>query len=547
MNQERIKRNVRFIRRNMVKIDTKLMIITLACLCQSGEQPIYPVYGKIRKVGKKSVLSGDKVNGFIAATNRNRLLVAEFLEPGVLTGTTGILLKNIKSVMMEKTLLGNISVKIDACDNGEEQSILLIFPKSVNTMDFPYQKLNLDSLLNVINNRERFCELSENAMKETTVKHEPEKQKTDQDIKVIKKGFKGPDPVAMLLKEKTYALELCERLEAKYGRSEFGKALTESEIHQWELKNNTSIPDDLREWLKFAGESRFKGIPLEFYPIENFQKTEDYIVIGQKRDLPIAYEIENGRYITVEGDKRKNLGRMETILRFWGYDAKELFAEEELEKLRPVIEEETAKMNNAKERALLPDAGLGEAMEYFMIKNTIGYLKQRRCFPHCPVRKDMVDCGLLISAPDREGYYQWKPKKQTNPVDFAGIEAKLGFILHKDIRELVSSWFYFMLEGDLGNINFHIHPLLPTTDIENYVIGRFDKEDYVGNYSFITGGHFFHLGGACIDGDDAFVLEVNNENGEVLAVEYMDKKHIKIADSLRDLFMDSRPIWYKDS
>ena len=46
--------------------------------------------------------------------------------------------------------------------------------------------------------------------------------------------------------------------------------------------------------------------------------------------------------------------------------------------------------------------------------------------------------------------------------------------------------------------------------------------------------------------DDSFVLEVNNDNGEVLAVEYMDKKHIKFADSLYDLFMNSTPIWYQD-
>jgi hypothetical protein len=40
---------------------------------------------------------------------------------------------------------------------------------------------------------------------------------------------------------------------------------------------------------------------------------------------------------------------------------------------------------------------------------------------------------------------------------------------------------------------------------------------------------------------------VNNDNGEVLAVEYMDKKHIKIADSLYELFMESTPVWYKGS
>ena len=80
---------------------------------------------------------------------------------------------------------------------------------------------------------------------------------------------------------------------------------------------------------------------MEFYPIAQFRKEQDYVVIGRRENALIGFLIENGRYIAVENDKRRNLGHMETILRFWGYDAKELFAEEELEKLRPVIEEET--------------------------------------------------------------------------------------------------------------------------------------------------------------------------------------------------------------
>lgn len=158
---------------------------------------------------------------------------------------------------------------------------------------------------------------------------------------VQKKVHKGPDIVAMMNREKEYVLSLCERLEAKYGKSEFGIPATENEISQWEKANQVVIPEDLKEWLKFSGESKLKGIHLEFYPIAQFRKEQDYVVVGKRENALIGFLIENGRYIAVENDKRRNLGQMETILRFWEYDAKELFAEEELEKLRPVIEEET--------------------------------------------------------------------------------------------------------------------------------------------------------------------------------------------------------------
>lgn len=360
------------------------------------------------------------------------------------------------------------------------------------------------------------------------------------------KTAKGPDIIAMMNSEKEYALTLCERLEKKYGKAEFGTPLTENEIIKWESDNQVTLPDDLKEWLMFAGESRFKGITLEFYPIERFQIEQDHVVIGKKETMPIAFLTDTHKYIALDGENRKNLGFMETIIRNWGYDAKELLKDEELEKLRPVIEEETESLTKAIQKASMPGAGVSDAMECFLIKNNIGSLYKWLSFPKCPLRKDMVSCGLVISEPDREGYYQWKPKKQTAPVNFSEIESKLGFSLHEDIKALVSSYFYFMLEGKLNGKSFHIYGLLPTASIENYVIGAFDKEDYAGDYSYITDGHFFHLGGACINGDDSFVLEVNNDNGEVIAVEYMDKKHLKFADSLYELFMNSAPIWYKE-
>ena len=202
-------------------------------------------------------------------------------------------------------------------------------------------------------------------------------------------------------------------------------------------------------------------------------------------------------------------------------------------------------MKQAEQNAKM-SSSIKDALEYFFAKNTIGFLKKWRSYPKCPVRKDIVSCGLVISEPDRDGYYQWEPREQTVPVDFANIEAKLGFSIHKDIKALVSSYFYFMLEGDKDKKNFNIYPLLPTTNIEKYIMDGFEKESYAGEYEYILNGQFFHLGGACIEGDDSFILEVNNETGEVLAVEYMDKKHEKFAYSLYDLFMNSTPIWYKN-
>ncbi len=557
----------------MSKPDEKLMHSSLQALCKPDEKYYYPIYGVVGKVCKWSTAPTNNIYGFVAITNLQRLLVAEFSMLGVPMGNMSIPLKLIKSIEVSKTIFGQNSVKMVIDNQGKDFKLNCTFANNVCGMGIPNQKENLDGLIKRIENRDAFQKalesyqklqkinawiaaqpnmkstsiLQSNMQSASIVQPQPDTQPQPATEKPVqKKVHKGPDPVAMLKREKEYALSLCDRLEAKYGKAEFGAPVTESEITRWEATNQATIPEDLKEWLRFAGDSKFKGIPLEFYSITRFRKEQDYVVIGKRENATIAFETESDRYIALETGKRRNLGFMETILRFWYYDAKELFAEEELEKLRPVIEDEKIKMEQAQQRAKMPGAGVKESMKYFLTKHNVGYLYKWRTFPKCPIRKDIVDCGIVISEPDRDGYYQWKPKEQTVPVDFTSIEAKLGFSIHKDIKALVSSYFYFTLGGNMDDKNFDISPLLPITNIEKYVLDRFEKESYAGDYDFILKGHFFHLGGACIGGDDAFVLEVNNDTGEVLAVEYMDKRYEKFADSLYDLFMNSTPIWYQD-
>lgn len=69
---------------------------------------------------------------------------------------------------------------------------------------------------------------------------------------------------------------------------------------------------------------------MEFYPIAKFKKERDYVIIGARENMSIAFETEKDRYIAIESGDRKNLGYTESILCFWHYDAKELFVEEEL-------------------------------------------------------------------------------------------------------------------------------------------------------------------------------------------------------------------------
>lgn len=557
----------------MPKFDGKLMHSSLQALCKPDEKYYYPVYGNVGQISKFSKSPMSNIYGFVAVTDLQRLLVAEFSMLGVPMGDMSIPLKLIKSMEVSKTIFGQNCVKLVIDNQGKDYKVQFTFANNVYGMGIPNQKENLDGLIKKIENRKEMQELLESykklqklqaVMAENNMQVVPlEKmaelraQQTTQPQKlstqsqhaaekpVQKPVRKGPDIVALLKREKEYALALCERLEAKYGKAEFSAPVTDSEMTQWETANQVTIPEDLKEWLLFSGASKLKGIPLEFYPLKKFKKEQDYVIIGKRESMDIGFLIENGRYIGLEDGKRKNLGQLETILRVWGYDAKELFAEEEIEKLRPVIEEYTQKMNQAEQKAVASES-IKDAMEYFLAKLTIGFLKKWRTFPKCPVRGDAVNCGLVISQPDRDGYYQWKPMEVITPVDFTSMETELGFTIHQDIKAFVSSYCYFMLGADIGDADINIYPFLPTMNVEKYILDSFEKESYAGDYEFILDGQFFQLGGGCIDGDDSFIIEVNNKTGEVLAVEYMDKRHVKIADSLYDLFMRAIPEWYEE-
>lgn len=352
-----------------------------------------------------------------------------------------------------------------------------------------------------------------------------------------------PDLVGMVNEQKINVLELCKRLEPKYGKAEFGEPVSAEEMEKWENVNSIKIPEDYKAWLLFSGTSTFKGIEMELYPPEKFKVKCDYVIIGKRENEAIAFIDWNGRYIAADSkNKTRNLGYMETILRCWCYDVKELFAAEELEALRPIIEEQTAKMLAAKERANEPDAGVKEALEYFFARNNIAYLKKFRSFPICPFN-DNMDSQMIISEPDMDGYCQWQPVLQNKTVDFESIENELGFKLHNDIKNLVSSYWYFSLEGRIKRIKFHIYAVTPDMDMKEVIIERFCKEDYSGGYKFVEKEKFFLMGSCCINGDDSFLIEVNNATGEVYAVQYMDRKNVKIAKSVYDLLMNGKTVW----
>lgn len=134
----------------MPKLDGKLMHASLQALCVPNETYYGAVYGMVGKISSWSTSPANNLYGFVAVTDKQRLLVTRFTLLGISQGTMSIPLNLIKSVKIGKTIFGQNSVKLVIDNQGKDLKLNWTFANNVHAMGIPNQKENLDSLLLVL-------------------------------------------------------------------------------------------------------------------------------------------------------------------------------------------------------------------------------------------------------------------------------------------------------------------------------------------------------------------------------------------------------------
>ncbi len=188
-----------------------------------------------------------------------------------------------------------------------------------------------------------------------------------------------------------------------------------------------------------------------------------------------------------------------------------------------------------------------EAFDTFFNEMNKNWIEKRGCKPKFPCRiKDVEKFGDLIvnSKLLKNGYVEWKPMIQTGNIDFSICEQELGFHINIQIKEYVSTYWFANLEGVIiyngERISLQLDKILPCYDIEQYVVGCFDKSET----HYLTTGEYFLIGSYCsYNGDDSYLVQVNNETGEVTAVEVMDKQSIRLSGSISELLLNMKGLW----
>ena len=82
--------------------------------------------------------------------------------------------------------------------------------------------------------------------------------------------------------------------------------------------------------------------------------------------------------------------------------------------------------------------------------------------------------------------------------------------------------------------------LIPGTRFDELIRTRFNRSEA----HYLRDNNYFLIGTYCkVDKVDSYLVQVNNETGEVTAVHVGDRRSIKLADSIEELLITMKGLW----
>lgn len=132
----------------------------------------------------------------------------------------------------------------------------------------------------------------------------------------------------------------------------------------------------------------------------------------------------------------------------------------------------------------------------------------------------------ILETLDEHGNICWLPKLQSTEVHFEKLENEIGFSIHESIKELFSTYWFALIEGEHEIGEIWINGIQPGIDVLWRIKDGFIK----GKNHYIENDIFF-----CLGLSDSYSIMLNNNTGEITAVIFYEKESIHLADSLEEL------------
>ena len=189
-----------------------------------------------------------------------------------------------------------------------------------------------------------------------------------------------------------------------------------------------------------------------------------------------------------------------------------------------------------------------EAFDTFFEEMDRNSMKVRGKLPSLPFVAGPAEKTLFLEETrSKSNWAVWRPKLQTESFSFDEIEKELGFIIHPQLKEYLTTYWFRRLEArivvDGEEIFFALNSILPGTNFNEW-LKRMKSDDET---QYLNDHVYFILATYCnIDGVDSFLVEFNNDTGEVTAVEVGDCVSIKLANSLEELLKTMKGQWIEE-
>ena len=167
--------------------------------------------------------------------------------------------------------------------------------------------------------------------------------------------------------------------------------------------------------------------------------------------------------------------------------------------------------------------GMKNAFEIYFKKQRDYWQAKYSSFPQMPYNK-AINGRMIIPNTIKEGYVQWQPVLQDRSVDFFLLEKELNLFIHPHIKEYFTSYWFLSLVGLFGNNKLRFTIIPCGIDILELA----EESIKWGMKNFPEKKNQFELGFATVDGDDSFLIYVDNKTTYVNLVQLEDGIEISL-------------------
>jgi hypothetical protein len=182
-----------------------------------------------------------------------------------------------------------------------------------------------------------------------------------------------------------------------------------------------------------------------------------------------------------------------------------------------------------------------EAFDTFFEEMDRNNMKELGTLPTVPCREGAL---ILPETCDKYGYSVWRPQLQTETFSFDDIEKELGFKIHSQLKDYLTTYWFWRLRSRMEIEGHDIRPtldaILPGTNFNEWL--RCMRSS--GETHYLRDHVYFLLGTYCkVDLLDNYLVEFNNDTGEVTAVGVSDRVSIRLAGSIEELLKTMKGRW----